>query len=118
MKRFSFLLIAMAMLTTGAALAQSKFAGKYDLLSGYTDGYYAGLFGYGIASVSRKGVASYSSYYPYVGVSGSGTGTINSKGIFRLNNGTSGTAAILSRRVGVGKFNDSMGNGLFALKKR
>ena len=101
-----------------SAHAQSKFAGRYDALSGYVSGQLAGLFGYGIASVSRSGATSYTSYYPYLGISGSGTGRINSRGVFSLNNGVSGSGQMQGNRVAVGNFRDGYGTGYFALRKK
>jgi len=101
-----------------SAHAQSKFAGRYDLISGYSSGWPAGLFGYGVASAARNGRVSYSAYYPYLNVTGNGTGKINSRGVFSLNNGTTGSGRILGNRVAVGNFSDSEGRGFFALRKR
>jgi hypothetical protein len=101
-----------------SAHAQSKYAGRYDLLSGYSVGWPSGLFGYGIATFSRKGVVGYSAYFPYLGGTGRGSGRINSKGVFSLNNGTTGSARMLGNRVAVGNFRDSDGRGFFALRKR
>lgn len=117
---FKLLLIAVLLVVgfSVSAQAQRAFAGRYDLLSGYSSGWPAGLFGYGVASVTRSGVASYSSYYAYFDVTGRGTGRVNSRGVFSLNNGTSGSAAILGRRVAVGNFRDSEGRGFFAVRKR
>lgn len=117
---FKLLLIAVLLVVgfSVSAQAQRAFAGRYDLLSGYSSGWPAGLFGYGVASVARSGVASYSAYYRYLNVTGRGTGRINSRGVFSLNNGTRGSAAILGRRVAVGNFSDSEGRGFFALRKK
>jgi hypothetical protein len=101
-----------------SANAQSKFAGSYDLIAGYSRGWPAGLFGYGVATAARNGNVSYSAYYPYLNITGKGTGKINSKGRFSLNNGTTGSASILSNRVAVGNFRDSEGRGFFALRKK
>jgi hypothetical protein len=114
------LLIAV-LLTAGfsiSAQAQSRFAGRYDLLSGYTTGSNRGLFGYGIATASRWGAVSYTAYYPRLQGSGSGTGRINSKGAFRLNNGTTGSAQMYGNRVAVGTFRDAYGGGFFGLRKK
>lgn len=114
------LLIAV-LLTAGfsiSAQAQSQFAGRYDLLSGYTTGRYTGLFGYGIATASRAGAVSITSYYPRLKGSGRGTGRINSKGAFRLNNRTTGSAQMYGNRVAVGIFRDAFGAGFFGLRKK
>jgi hypothetical protein len=89
--------------------------GNYGLLSGYTYGYYAGLFGYGTATVSSSGAVAYSSYFPATGQTGSGRGTLSKTGAFSLNNGVSGRAQIYSNRVGYGVFSDPYGRGYFAL---
>lgn len=101
-----------------SAQAQSQFAGRYDLLSGYSTGQIAGLFGYGIATIARNGNASYSAYFPYLGTSGFGSGKINAKGVFSLNNGTKGSATLMGNRVAVGNFNDGAGAGFFGLRKK
>jgi len=89
--------------------------GNYGLLSGYTYGYYAGLFGYGTATVSSSGAVAYSSYWPATGETGSGRGTLSKTGVFSLNNGVSGRAQIYSNRVGYGVFSDPIGRGYFFL---
>jgi hypothetical protein len=101
-----------------SAHAQSKFAGRYDLLSGYSTGQAAGLFGYGIATIARNGNASYSAYFPFLGSTGYGSGRINSRGVFSLNNGTSGSATLMGNRVAVGNFWDGLGTGYFGLRKK
>lgn len=101
-----------------SAQAQSQFAGRYDLLSGYSTGQMAGLFGYGIATVSRNGNASYSAYFPFLGDSGFGSGKINTKGVFSLNNGTTGSATLMGNRVAIGNFKDGLGAGFFGLRKK
>ena len=114
-------LLVAVLLTAGfsiSAQAQSQFAGRYDLLSGYTTGSYIGLFGYGIATASRAGAVSYTAYYPRLQGSGSGTGRINSKGAFSLNNGVSGTGQLYGNRVAIGTFRDSDGRGFFGLRKK
>jgi hypothetical protein len=89
--------------------------GNYGLLSGYTYGYWAGLFGYGTATVSSSGAVAYSSYFPAAGTTGYGRGALSRTGAFSLNNGVSGKAQIYSNRVGYGIFSDSYGRGYFAL---
>lgn len=101
-----------------SAHAQRQFAGSYDLLSGYTTGSYNGLFGYGRATASRAGAVSYTAYYPQLGGSGSGTGRINSRGAFSLNNRTRGSAQMYGNRVAIGTFRDAYGSGYFGLRKR
>lgn len=115
------LLLIPALLIVGfsvSAQAQSQFAGRYDVFSGYSSGSLAGMFGYGVASIASNGAASYSAYYPYLNETGRGTGRINSKGVFSLNNGVRGSATIFSRRVAVGNFSDSGGRGFFAIRKK
>jgi hypothetical protein len=101
-----------------SANAQSQFAGSYDLIAGYSRGWPAGLFGYGVATAARNGNVSYSSYYAYLKVTGRGTGRMNNRGVFALNNGVTGSARLLGNRVAVGNFRDSEGRGFFALRKR
>jgi hypothetical protein len=115
------LLLIAALLIAGfsvSAQAQSAFAGRYDIFSGYSSGSLAGLFGYGVASIAHNGAASYSAYYPYLNETGRGTGRINSKGVFSMNNGVRGSATIFNRRVAVGNFSDSGGRGFFAIRKK
>jgi hypothetical protein len=100
------------------AHAQSKFAGRYDLIAGYSSGSPAGLFGYGVASAARNGRVSYSAYYPYLNITGSGTGRVRSDGVFSYNNGVSGSAKIVGNRVAVGNFRDSEGRGFFAVRRK
>jgi hypothetical protein len=89
--------------------------GNYGLLSGYTYGSWAGLFGYGTATVSSTGAVAYSCYFPNRGVTGFGSGALSSTGAFSLSNGVSGKAQIYSNRVGYGVFSDSIGGGYFGL---
>lgn len=115
------LLLIAVLLVAGfsvSAQAQRQFAGRYDLLSGYTRGELAGLFAYGVATANRNGRVSYSAYYPYYDETFRGTGTINNQAVFRFTNGVSGNARILSRRVAVGNYRDEWGRGFFALRKR
>jgi len=114
-------LIITVLLTAGfsiSAQAQSQFAGRYDLLSGYTTGSYIGLFGYGTATAGRAGAVAYTAYYPQLQGSGWGTGRINSKGAFSLNNSTTGSAQLYGNRVAVGNFRDAYGAGFFGLRKK
>jgi hypothetical protein len=101
-----------------SAHAQSAFAGRYDLLSGYTTGAYFGLFGYGTATASRAGAVSYTAYYPRLRGSGSGSGRIGPTGVFSLNNRTTGSAQMYGNRVAVGTFRDAYGSGFFGLRKK
>ena len=101
-----------------SANAQSQFAGRYHLLSGYTTGGYFGLFGYGAASISSTGAAFYTAYYPRLRSSGSGRGSITRAGTFSLNNGVRGSAQMYGARVAVGMFRDAYGTGWFGLSKR
>ena len=115
------LLFIAALLTVGfsiSAQAQSQFAGRYDLLSGYTTGSYIGSFGYGIATASRAGAVAYTAYFPGLGTTGDGTGRINSKGVVSVNNGVSGTGQLYGNRVAIGTFRDSDGRGFFGLRKK
>ena len=114
------LLIAVLLVVglSASAQAQSAFAGRYDLLAGYSGGQLVGLFGYGVASVARSGVASYTAYYAYIDETGRGTGRISSKGVFSMNNGVRGAATIFGRRVAVGNFSDPGGRGFFAIRKK
>jgi hypothetical protein len=89
--------------------------GTYGLITGYTSGYWAGLFGYGTATVSSSGAVAYSSYFPATGHTGNGRGALSRTGVFSLNNGVSGRAQVHSNRVGYGLFSDSIGRGYFAL---
>lgn len=98
--------------------AQSVFAGRYDLLSGYTTGAYFGLFGYGTATAFRTGAVSYTAYYPRLRGSGTGSGRINSRGAFSLNNRTTGSAQMYGNRVAVGTFRDAYGSGFFGLRRK
>jgi hypothetical protein len=99
------------------AVIPAALRGNYRLIAGYTSGYYTGLFGYGTATVSSSGAISYSCYYPYVRATGRGNGTLNSTGLFSLNNGVSGKAQIYSNRVGSGAFSDSNGRGYFGVAR-
>jgi hypothetical protein len=101
-----------------SAHAQSKFAGRYDALGGYSSGQSAGLFFYGTATFARNGRASYTVYYPYFGQSGQGSGVISSKGVFSFRNGVRGNAQLVGKGVALGSYSDSEGNGFFALKKK
>jgi hypothetical protein len=118
--KLKFLSAATVILVTlsASAHAQKKFAGRYDLISGYSSGWPSGLFGYGVATAARNGRVSYSAYYPFLNETGSGTGRMNSKGIFALNNGVTGSARLLGNRVAVGNFRDNEGRGFFAIRKR
>jgi len=118
--KLKLLLIAVALIGgfSVSAHAQSQFAGRYDLISGYTTGSYAGLFGYGTATAFRAGWVSYTAYYPQLQGSGSGTGRINSKGVFNLNNGVTGSAQLYGKRVAVGTFQDAYGSGFYGLRKK
>ena len=107
-------IVIMTLFCEGKLKAQSAYSGSYSLISGYTTGSAAGLFGYGTATVTRKGVVAYSCYYPYNGLTGYGSGMINGRGVFSLNNGTSGSAQIYSRS-GFGSFADNFGSGYFGL---
>ncbi len=98
--------------------AQSKFAGSYDCLGGYSSGYYTGLFFYGTSTVARNGSAAFTTYFPYYGTSGSGTGRINSKGVFSFTGGLTGSAALVGNRVAIGTFSEPYGAGFFGLKKK
>ena len=107
-------IVITTLFSAGKLKAQSAYAGSYSLISGYTTGSAAGLFGYGTATVTRRGVVAYSCYYPYNGLTGYGSGIINGRGLFSLNNGTSGRAQIYSRS-GFGSFSDNIGSGFFGL---
>ena len=111
--------VALVLLSISAinlfAQVPATLRGNYGLLSGYTYGYNAGLFGYGTATVSSSGAVAYSSYFPATGHTGSGRGTLSRTGAFSLNNGVSGKAQIYSNRVGYGVFTDPYGRGYFAL---
>lgn len=115
------ILVAVAILTVSSinlfAVIPAALRGNYRLLAGYTSGYWTGLFGYGTATVSSNGSVSYSCYYPYVGATGRGKGTLGSTGVFSFNNGVSGKAQIYSNRVGSGAFSDSNGRGYFGVSR-
>jgi len=99
--------------------AQSQLRGNYDLVSGYESGPGLGTFGYGTATVSRDGQAAYTVYYPLSDDSGAGSGQINSKGVFVLNNGVSGRVRLLSKVIdAIGDFSDDFGSGFFGLTKK
>jgi hypothetical protein len=118
--KIQFLLIAVS-LTAGfsiSAQAQSQFAGRYDLLAGVSTGDTAGLFSYGTATVGTNGRAAYTVYWPYLGTSGSGSGLVNSRGVFAFTDGTSGSAQFYAKRVAVGTYRQSYGRGFFALRKK
>jgi hypothetical protein len=110
---FPVVLLAATMLSSEHSKAAS-YQGTYNILSGYTTGSWAGLFGYGTMTVARNGVVAYSSYFPNKGITGSGAGFISKKGVFSLNNGVTGSAVIYTR-VGYGSFNDALGSGFFAV---
>ena len=113
------LIIALLITSFGVSVhAQSKFAGRYDAIGGYSSGEMAGLFFYGTATFTRNGRASYTVYYPYFGQSGQGTGVISSKGVFSFRNGVRGSAQLVGKGVALGSYSDSGGSGFFALKKK
>jgi hypothetical protein len=102
-----------------SASAQSQLRGNYDLVSGYDSGPGLGTFGYGTATVSRDGRAAYTVYYPLSDDSGAGSGQVNTKGVFVLNNGVSGRVRLLSKVIdAIGEFSDDFGSGFFGLTKK
>jgi hypothetical protein len=114
---FLIAVLLVAGLSTSAQ-AQRAFAGKYDLLSGYTRGELSGLFAYGIATVARNGNISYTSYYPYYDETYRGRGRMTKNGVFSFTNGVSGSARLVSKRVAVGNYRDPWGRGFFAVRKK
>lgn len=102
------------------ASAQLRFAGTYDLGSGYETGETsAGLFSYGVATAARDGTVAYTVYCPRTGDRGAGSGTISKNGTFSLNNGVSGTVKLVSRTIdAIGDFVDPFGSGFFAMSKK
>jgi hypothetical protein len=104
--------------STLVANAQSQFAGKYDVFNGYTHGSAAGYAGYGTATVAKNGKVAFSLYYPSLGASSKGSGSINNKGLFRLSEGTRGSGQMVGKKVAVGKFSNSQGDGFFCLNKK
>lgn len=115
------LLIIAVLLVIGfvvPAKAQSQYAGRYDLVSGYTSGSNNGLFGYGIATASSTGAIAYSAYFPRLRGSGRGSGRIYASGAFTLHNRTSGLVQMHGARVAVGTFRDPYGSGYFAVRKK
>ena len=140
-----FLALAFLVCLTKTAQAQtSKYQGSYYLYSGYYTQKYSAYpvtatFGLGVATISSKGQASYTSYFPFDGaawngytyvelrpIEGSGRGVVSSKGVFSLNNGVSGVCQLWGnltrgrlavRSVGIGTFEDGYGTGIFGLIK-
>ena len=119
MKRTGLLLFGFILTLAATASAQSQFKGTYDLFSGYESGPGLGTFGKGIATVDRDGQVAYTVYYESSDDSGSGSGAINSRGIFVLNNGVSGRIRLLSKVIdAIGEFEDDFGSGFFGLTKK
>jgi hypothetical protein len=101
-----------------SAHAQSKFAGRYDLIAGYSSGSPAGLFGYGVSSAARNGRVSSTLYFPYHRTTWKGTGRVSRDGVFSYTDGVRGSAKIIGNRVGVGNFRNSEGRGFFAFRRK
>jgi len=113
------LALALLLLTGGVAQAQSRFAGNYDLASGYESGPGLGTFGMGTATASRSGAVAYTVYYPRSEDTGAGSGTISKNGTFTLNNGVTGSVKLVSKVIdAIGEFTDPFGSGFFGLIKR
>lgn len=110
--------VMLLFLTVQAEAQVSKYRGSFDVVSGYTSGFPAGLFGYGIATVSRTGVVLSTLYWPYDNLSASGGGLIDRRGRFRFVDGTTGGAQLFSNRFGYGTFGDNAGGGIFVLSRR
>jgi hypothetical protein len=141
----SLLVLAFLMCLTKTAQAQTtKYQGSYYLYSGYysqkSSAYpVTATFGLGVATISSKGQASYTCYFPFEGAvwngyqyvplsafQGSGTGVVSSRGVFSLNNGVSGNCQLWGsltrgrlaiRSVGLGTFEDGYGTGIFGVIK-
>jgi hypothetical protein len=107
---------------TLTANAQRRFAGTYDLGSGYESGPGKGTFSYGVATVARDGTAAYTLYSPANSPeeqNNSGSGKINNKGVFSFNNDVSGVVRLVSTTIdAIGDFTDSFGSGFFGLTKK
>ena len=107
---------------TLTANAQRRFAGTYDLGSGYESGPGKGTFSYGVATVSRDGTAAYTLYSPANSPdeqNNSGSGKIDNKGIFSFNNNVSGAVKLVSTTIdAIGDFTDPFGSGFFGLTKK
>jgi hypothetical protein len=114
--------VTLLLFLCAAASAQSRFAGNYELGTGYKSHYLAsevGTFGFGTATASRDGVVAYTVYYPGSNNYAAGTGTIDKKGVFSMNNGVTGTVRLVSKVIdAIGDFSDPYGSGFFGLSKR
>jgi hypothetical protein len=141
----SLLLLALfACLNKPAEAQTTKYQGSYYLYAGYYESFYSaypckGTFGLGNATLRSTGQASYTCYFPFEGSAwngfdyvtlnphaGSGTGVVNSTGVFSFNNGVSGVCQLWgtlkngilnTRAVGMGVFTDESGNGIFGVVK-
>ncbi|NBT49866.1 MAG: hypothetical protein EBT07_19020 [Actinobacteria bacterium] len=117
---FSFTVLG----TSQKANAQAAYAGNYNMLGGYTSGYYyKGLYFKGYVTAASNGTVSYSAYFPYSGYptygkTGYGTGKITASGAFSfLTKGVYGSVQLLLQKYGYGYFYDSSGDGYFGLLK-
>ena len=123
----------------------SRYQGTYDLIANYTS-HYSNSFpvryttGYGVTTLRSNGAASYTIAFPFDGwayiadqqisldpFSGSGTGAVDSTGVFRFNNGVVGGCqlwgtlrygVLAPSAVGVGSFRDVAGRGIFVIIKK
>jgi hypothetical protein len=123
----------------------SRYQGTYDVVANYT-AHYSNSFpvryttGYGVLTLGSNGSASYTVSFPFDGYAfingfsysldpytGSGTGAVDSTGVFRFDNGVVGSCILCgtlrsgsraTAQVGVGSFNDGVGRGIFVIVKR
>jgi len=124
----------------------SSYRGTYNMVANYTAHYYNSYpvsytTGYGTLTLRSNGAASYTIAFPFDGwayvagrqislepFSGSGTGVVNSSGVFSfLNNNVSGacklwgtlrSGVLAPSAVGAGSFSDGLGRGIFVVIKK
>jgi len=110
--------------TSQKANAQAAYAGNYNMLGGYTSGYYfKGLYFKGYVTAASNGAVAYSAYFPYsgyptYGATDYGYGKITARGVFSfLTRGVYGSVQLLLQKYGYGYFYTSGGDGYFGLIK-
>ena len=122
----------------------SRYQGSYYLYAGYTSHKFSAYpvkatFGLGTATLRSNGTASYTCSFPFDGwawinsqrvsldpFTGSGTGVVNSTGVFSFRNnvvgqcqlwGTLRNGVLAIKSAGLGTFTDGYGSGIFGIVK-
>ena len=139
------LLSAISIIRPATSNAQvTRYQGSYYLYSSYYSHNsnltpVAWTWGTGFATLRSNGAASYTCTYPFTGwayiwgqsyftsrLTGSGTGSVTSTGLFRFNNGVVGNCQLWGNlrngrlandAVGMGSFYDRLGAGVFGAMK-